>query len=101
MTYRVLIRNNPANGYTATALAWPGCVVEAPTREEALAGIQSAIVELLNTSEIVEMELPNQVSDDMPAQHSGFGMFRDDPTFDEFIQEMQKYRESRNQIETK
>lgn len=100
MTYSVLLRNNPTQGYIATALAWPDCVVEAPTREEAIAGIRLAILELLNTSEIVEVELPHENSEATTAQHAGFGMFQDDPTFDEFVDEMQTYRQSRNQAES-
>ncbi len=38
MTYRVLLRDNPTNGYIATSLAWPACVVAAPTREEQITG---------------------------------------------------------------
>ena len=98
MTYRILLRNDPSNGYVATALAWPECVVEAPTREEALAGIQEALRKLLDTSEIVEMEIPGPPLEDPMAQHGTFGMFRDDPTFDEFAKEVQAYRQHRNEI---
>lgn len=98
MTYRVLLRNNPTTGYTATALAWPDCVVEAPTREEALAGIESAIRELLNTSEIVEIDVPETVPTEQMTQHKGFGMFRNDPTFAEFVKEVEVYHNERNRI---
>ncbi|MEZ4727008.1 MAG: hypothetical protein R3E79_07735 [Caldilineaceae bacterium] len=98
MTYRVLLRNNPTNGYTATALAWPECVVQAPTREEALAGIESAIRELLNTSEIVEVDVPETPVTEQMTQHKGFGMFRHDPTFVEFVKEVDAYHDERNYI---
>ena len=98
MTYRVLLRNNPTNGYTATALAWPDCVVEAPTREEALAGIESAIRELLSTAEIVEIDVPGTGPTEQMTQHKGFGMFRDDPTFAEFVKEVDVYHNERNRI---
>ncbi len=98
MTYRILLRNTPTNGYTATALAWPECVVKAPTREEALAGIEAAIRELLNTSEIVEVEIPEMSSTEPMTQHKGFGMFRNDPTFSEFVEEVQTYHDERNHI---
>lgn len=98
MTYRVLLRNTPTNGYTATALAWPECVVEAPTREEALAGIESAIRELLNTSEIVEIDVPETVPAEQMTQYKGFGMFRNDPTFAEFVKEVDVYHDERNRI---
>lgn len=98
MTYRVLLRNNPTNGYTATALAWPDCVVEASTREEALAGIESAIRELLNTAEIVEIDVPETGPTEQMTPHKGFGMFRHDPTFAEFVKEVDLYHDERNHI---
>lgn len=98
MTYRVLLRSNPTNGYTATALAWPECVVEAATREEALAGIELAIRELLNTSEIVEVDVPEPLPTEQITQHKGFGMFRHDPTFAEIVKEVDVYHDQRNYI---
>lgn len=56
-------------------------------------GLQEAISEILSTSEIVEIEIPTSVPE---IQHPGFGMFRDDPTFDEFIGEVTKYRQAHN-----
>ena len=98
MTYRVLLRTNLTNGYTATALAWPDCVVEAPTREEALAGIESAIRELLNTSEIVEIDVPETPATEQMTQHKGFGMFCHDPTFAEFVKEVDVYHDECNHV---
>ena len=98
MTYRLLLRNRAANGYTATALAWPDCTVEAPTREEALARMQQAIRELLAESEVVELEVPDSEAQLPKSDNGTFGMFRDDPTFAEFLEEVQAYRAERNKI---
>lgn len=96
MTYRVLFRKEPTNGYVATALDWPHCQVTAPTREAALAQIQTAIVDLLTTGEIVDLEIPTPV---IPTPYADtFGMFRDDPTFATFVEEVNQYRQERNQI---
>lgn len=96
MTYRVLLRKQPLNGYIATALNWPDCQVSAPTREEALAQIQAAIAELLASGEVVDLEIPAPV---IPSAYADtFGMFKDDPTFAEFVEEVGKYRQQQNQI---
>jgi len=95
MTYRVLLRKEPTNGYVATALDWPHCQVAAPTREAALTQIQAAIVDLLTTGEIVDLEIPTPV---IPAPYADtFGMFQDDPTFAAFLEEVNHYRQARNQ----
>ena len=72
--------------------------MEAATREEVLAGIESAIRELLNTSEIVEIDVPEPLPTEQMTQHKGFGMFRDDPTFAEFVKEVDVYHNERNRI---
>ena len=96
MTYRVLVRKEPTNGYIATALDWPHCQVAAPTREAALEQIQVAIADLLTTGEIVDLEIPTHV---IPTPYADtFGMFRDDPTFTTFVEEVNHYRQERNQI---
>lgn len=95
MTYRVMLREKSPNGYVATALAWPECVVEAPTREEALARIRVAIAELLAEAEIVEVDVPVPHAVIAAPYAETFGMFRDDPTFDDFVEEVQKYRNQR------
>ena len=64
MGYQVLLRSIPTNGYIATALAWPQCTVEAPTREEALEKMRTAIAELFSGGEIVEVEVPAACSQD-------------------------------------
>lgn len=96
MTHRVLLRKEPTNGYIATALEWPHCQVAAPTREAALEQIQAAIVEILASAEIVALEIPTPI---IPSSYADtFGMFQADPTFAAFLEEVDHYRQERNQI---
>ena len=94
MTYRVLLREEPANGYIAIALDWPGCQVTAPTRAAALESIQLAISDILNDGEIVELEMPEGAATN--SYEKTFGAFRDDPTYAEFLGEVEQYRQARN-----
>jgi hypothetical protein len=57
MTYSVLLRHNPKGGFLATALAWPGFEIEAPTRDEALEKMRMTITNLLSKGEIIELEI--------------------------------------------
>ena len=98
MGYQVLLRSIPTNGYIATALAWPQCTVEAPTREEALEKMRTAIAELFSGGEIVEVEVPAPAPKIAATYEEIFGMFRDDPSFEEFVAEVNQYRVTRNQI---
>lgn len=96
MTYRVLLRKEPTTGYVAIALDWPHCQVAAPTREAALEEIQEAIVDLLTTGEIVDIEIPTPLLASSYADT--FGMFQNDPTFSAFLEEVAQQRQTRNQI---
>jgi hypothetical protein len=50
----------------------------------------------LTTGEIVDLEIPAPL---VPAPYADtFGMFRDDPTFAAFVEEVNQYRQERNQI---
>ena len=92
MSYSVLLRNQSPKGYSATLLAWPGLAVEARTREDALEKIRTAIAEMLMDGEVVELEAPN-IQPIISAPYSEtFGMFRDDPTFSDFLTEVEQYR---------
>lgn len=97
MTYNILIRNNPTDGYTATALAFPGYTVDAPTRDEALERIYETILQLLHESEVVALEVPTPEPAFAAPYAETFGMFRSDPTFTDFLQEVDAYRQARNQ----
>ena len=92
MTYRVLLRKEPANGYVAVALDWPGCQVTAPTRAAALEQIQTVITDILSEGEIVDLEIPEALAPH--AYGKTFGAFRDDATFADFLGEVEQYRQS-------
>ena len=96
MTYRVLLRKEATNGYSATTLGWPYCQITGPTREAALEQIQVAITDLLTTGEIVDLEIATPI---IAAPYADtFGMFQDDPTFTAFLDEVNHYRHERNKI---
>jgi predicted RNase H-like HicB family nuclease len=94
MTYRVLLRKEPANGYVAIALDWPGCQVTAPTRAAALERIQVVMSDILHDSEIVELEMVEGAAAN--SYEKTFGAFRDDPTYTGFLNEVEQYRQAHN-----
>jgi hypothetical protein len=96
MSYPILLRSKPKNGYVATALTLSNIEVEAPTREQALSEIRQVILDTLAQGEIIDLE----ISESEPIIASTYeelsGMFKDDPTFPEFLEEVEKYRTARN-----
>jgi predicted RNase H-like HicB family nuclease len=88
MTYQVFLQHLADDGYKATPLAFPDCAVMGKTREEALANLKAALATRLAHGELVTLE----VGEPTHPWLKWFGMFRDDPTFDEFLQEIEAYR---------
>ena len=92
MTYSVLVQDRPGGGYIASVLGWPDCVVEGETRDKALTRAYAAILERLTQGEVVRLEfkVPHLEISGPSLDH--FGCFRDDPTFDDFLAEVEAYR---------
>jgi predicted RNase H-like HicB family nuclease len=86
----VLVEHHEENGYAAHALAWPDCVVEATTREDALTAIRAAILEHLEKAEIVTLEIkPEELVNSL---QKFAGVWANDSDFDEFLREIERYR---------
>ena len=90
LKYDIVVEHPNNNGYVAQVLNWPYCVVEAPTRVEAIAQIRAAILERLAKAEIVTIEIePEQIAHPwLPFA----GDWANDPTFDDFVAEIARYR---------
>ena len=89
MQIPILIEPIANNGYRATGGQPLAVVVEAPTREEALAKIKEQLqARLRNGAEIVPLDLT-------PPEHPWMkfaGMFKDDPLLEDWKKSMAEYR---------
>ncbi len=93
MSYNVLLQKHPAEGYRATLMAWPGIEVKAGTQEDALDKLRAAVTDMLEDGEVIQLDFP-EIQSIIPATYQEtFGMFRDDPTFGEFLTEVEKFRQ--------
>ena len=91
MQYQVFVHTNAANHFTAEVLGVPNCVVEGTTKEEALANAKAALTERIAQGEFVtiEVETPAHLHNPL-LKHAG--RFKDDPTYDAVLAEIEKYR---------
>ena len=91
--YQVLIRNGSSDLFVASVLGMSDCVGEGRTRVEAIAKAKAALVDRLARGEIVTIDVAS--NDTLSASnvwHEQAGRFHDDPTFDEFVAEIQSER---------
>ncbi|MCL4266516.1 MAG: type II toxin-antitoxin system HicB family antitoxin [Anaerolineae bacterium] len=91
MVYDVILsRRN--NKYVARIKEWPDVVVEEGTREEALSQVREKLVDYLTHQvEVVQIEVQPPANVDNPWLKN-FGRFQDDPTYDDFLAEVEAYR---------
>lgn len=92
MSYSVLLQKQAPEGYRATLMAWPGIEVKARTQEDALSKMRAAIARLMAEGEVVQLEVPEVPPIISAPYQDTFGMFRDDPTFAEFLAAVEEYR---------
>ena len=91
MTYDVILRKKD-NKYVARIRDWPELVVEEPTRDAALSQMKTQLVEYLsNPPEIVKIDVDPQGQENPWLRFAG--MWADDPTWDEFVAEVDAYRQ--------
>lgn len=90
MTYQAIIEDRKPHGFTATILGWPDCAATGETKDEALSRLREAIHDRVARAEIVSLDIVLP-SEGHPLSRA-FGMFRDDPTFEEFLEDMAEYR---------
>ena len=97
MKYTVILTTKPTGGIHVSIPALPDCTVEADSRDEALHLAREAIVQIVNRSEITQVDVPQPPSavpgDDVPWQW--FGAFQQDANWDALFDDIEQRREAR------
>jgi hypothetical protein len=94
MQFHIFIRNLAANRFTASVLGMPETwVVEGETKAEVLDRAKVMLEERLATGEFVTIDVPSQHDKSPHAALLGQGLFKDDPTFDDFLERMAEIRQ--------
>jgi predicted RNase H-like HicB family nuclease len=91
--YQVLVQNMPDGLFTAFVIGVPDVVAEGATVEEALNNAKTLLKERLATSRLFTIEVEEApagvVANPWLETH---GALRDDTTFDDWVEEIAKYR---------
>jgi len=93
MKYTVFLTQEKQGNFHAIVPMLPDCQASAPTRQEALKMIHQTITQVINHSEIIQLEVsaqPKPVLEETPWQW--FGAFSDDPTWGELFDEIERQR---------
>ena len=89
MRYDVLLTKDAQNGYKARPLLAPEISVTGNTEDETLSRVRAALARLQSQGRIVQVEVPDG-NDDPWLRYAG--MWKDDPDWDEFLDDMEQFR---------
>ena len=96
MKYTVILTTKLTGGIHVSVPALPDCTVEAESRDEALHLAREAIAQIVNRSEITQVDVPQpsllMPSNDGPWQW--FGAFQDDVSWDALFEDIERRREA-------
>jgi hypothetical protein len=90
----VRIVEEPDGRFTARLVGEPDLSATSATAEEAVERLRARLQEEVNWGRLLAIELPVQ----NPVLER-FGSARDDPTFDEYLEEIRKFREEMDRLE--
>jgi hypothetical protein len=90
--YQVLVRSGSSDLFVASVLGIEDCVGEGRTKDEAIAKAKAALVDRLARGEIITIDVENGSMSAANVWREEAGRFRNDPTFDEFVNETQSER---------
>ncbi len=100
MQYTVMLTKQAETQWRAVVPALPECVVEAATREAALAQIKECIVQTQSHVEFVQVEVPDTLArNGQTTEHAltetwpYFGAFAGDPHWGAFFEELDRQRQ--------
>ena len=90
MQYQVFVQHHSNNGYVAAVLGLPHCLAEGKTKEEAIANAKASLQSHLAQGEVVAIEVGAAAKPDETGNPwlDSFGAFKDDPTFDDFLEKI-------------
>ncbi len=102
MEYTIVLTKKPTSRWRAVVPALPACEAEAETREEVIAQIKDEITQY--HIEVVKIEVPDAENSHRQNGHpveiesnpllKWAGAFRNDPTWDEMFDEIERQRDA-------
>jgi hypothetical protein len=90
MYHAVVVRPDPPGQYTAQVVAFPQIRATASTEQGALEEVQGRLAEWLATARWVQVKVPTPPTANPALEFAGH--MKDDPLFDEFLEEIERYR---------
>jgi predicted RNase H-like HicB family nuclease len=95
MQYQVFIQNPADRQFTASVVGLPNVQSNGTTEEEAIASLKELLMAQFKSGKLVtiDMDVSSEGSTNQTDPWlNNIGIFQDDPTFDDFLSEVETYR---------
>jgi len=92
MEYTVFLQPHTTGGFVASVPAIPDCQSLGATEDEAIRNLRMNIQDFLRKTKIIRVSVDENGSLSKDPWDDIIGMFNDDETFDDFQNEVAKYR---------
>ncbi len=104
MQYQVFIQSPADCRFVASIVGMPAIIGEGTTEEEAIAQAKAALQAQLATGKIITIQVnstnqPNGSVDRDDPWLKHLGLFANDPTFEDFLEEVADYRQQADEAE--
>ena len=93
MTYEILLQTIPQGQHQATVLGWPELRAVGESETSALKQIWAVLQQQLAQSKVVRLDVETGAIHDSHPWATVIGIWKDDPTFDDFQEKMAAYRQ--------
>jgi predicted RNase H-like HicB family nuclease len=93
MQYQIFVQTHAKQGFVASVVGMPSVSVEGTTEDEAIAKVKTALEAQLATGKLVTIEVADEMAQGTDPWIKNMGIFADDPTFDDFLKEVEAYRQ--------
>ncbi len=101
MKFTIIITEDTQGNMFAAAPGLPDCQVQAATRDEVIRKIQGSILDIMNRSEILQLDIPVEGQSRKPIQQTPwdmFGAYRNDPAWGTFLDQVEQQRGGEQQV---
>jgi hypothetical protein len=88
--YAISVEQLPNSNWLAQVLGWQDCRVEALSRDSAIDQLKQALNDRLAKTEVIFVDLPVSETENPWMKHAG--IFKDDPQFDEMLEDIATHR---------
>jgi len=92
MEYTVFLQPHESGGFVASVPAMPGCQSRGATEDETIRNVRANIKNFLRKTKVIRVSVDENGSLSKDPWDDVIGMFNDDETFDDFQNEIAKYR---------